>query len=166
MAGRRQGRQRRRHVDPHGARTVAGQASAQGKKVSKAATDRGDASLLDSAIDAVERRQPGSGKPYEQWTKAELLERAQELDIEGRSGLNKKQLIAALRGRMRHRSATWAGSARLRDGSDRSRLSGDRDRRRWPCRPRADGSPHPPSERPERASADSDRYAACSETPR
>ena len=27
---------------------------------------------------------PGSGTPYEQWTKAELVERAKELDIEGR----------------------------------------------------------------------------------
>ena len=33
--------------------------------------------------------QPGSGTPYEQWTKAELVERARELDIEGRTGLNK-----------------------------------------------------------------------------
>ena len=37
------------------------------------------------------------GVPYEQWTKAELLERARELDIEGRTGLNKAQLIKALR---------------------------------------------------------------------
>lgn len=78
-----------------GARTVSGQASAQGKKVSKAASDRAT-KVVDSAIDAVDPK-PGTGKPYEQWTKAELLERAQELDVEGRSGLNKKQLIAALR---------------------------------------------------------------------
>lgn len=78
-----------------GARTVAGQADAQGKKLSAAAT--GEATrLLDSAIDAVDET-PGSGKPYEQWSKAELLKRAQELDIDGRSGLSKGQLIAALR---------------------------------------------------------------------
>ena len=82
-----------------GARTVAGQAAAQGRRVSKAAA--GEATkLLDDAIDAVEptqRRAAGSGVPYEQWTKAELLERARELDIEGRTGLNKAQLIKALR---------------------------------------------------------------------
>ncbi|MET0326031.1 MAG: Rho termination factor N-terminal domain-containing protein, partial [Ilumatobacteraceae bacterium] len=75
--------------------TVSGQTKAQGKKVSKAATAQATRTV-DSAIDAVEDK-PGSGKPYEQWTKAELLERAQDLDIDGRSGLNKKQLIAALR---------------------------------------------------------------------
>ena len=78
-----------------GARTVRGQAKAQGRKVSKTATAE-TKDVLDKAIDAVDDK-PGTGKPYEQWTKAELLERAQELDIEGRSGLNKKQLIAALR---------------------------------------------------------------------
>jgi hypothetical protein len=78
-----------------GARTVTGQSKAQGKKVSKAATVRAT-KVVDSAIDAIEDK-PGTGKPYEQWTKAELLERAQELDIDGRSGLNKKQLITALR---------------------------------------------------------------------
>jgi hypothetical protein len=78
-----------------GARTVSGQAGAQGKKVSKAASSRAT-KVVDSAIDAVEDK-PGRGKPYEQWTKAELVDRATELDIDGRSGLNKKQLIAALR---------------------------------------------------------------------
>lgn len=78
-----------------GARTVAGQAGAQGAKVSKAAAT-GTTALLDSAIDAVDE-QPGSGKPYEQWTKAQLLERAKELDVEGRYGLDKRGLIAALR---------------------------------------------------------------------
>ena len=78
-----------------GARTVSGQSKAQGKKVSRAATARAT-KVVDSAIDAIEDK-PGTGKPYEQWTKAELVERAQELDIDGRSGLNKKQLIAALR---------------------------------------------------------------------
>ena len=90
-----EGRRRRRHVDPHGARTVTGQSKAQGKKVSKAATVRAT-KVVDSAIDAIEDK-PGTGTPYEQWTKAELVERAQELDIAGRSGLNKKQLITALR---------------------------------------------------------------------
>ncbi len=83
-----------------GAKTVAGQTAAQGRRVSRSAT--GEATkLLDDAIDAVDSsdavEQPGSGRRYEQWTKAELMERARELDIEGRTGLNKAELIKALR---------------------------------------------------------------------
>ena len=78
-----------------GARRVTGQAQAQGRRVADSATGETTA-LLDSAIDAVDG-QPGSGTPYEQWTKAELLQRATELDIDGRSGMNKAQLIKALR---------------------------------------------------------------------
>ena len=76
-------------------KTVTGQAKAQGRRVAATATAETTA-LLDSAIDAVDG-QPGSGTPYEQWTKAELLQRATELDIDGRSGMNKTQLIKALR---------------------------------------------------------------------
>ncbi|MCA9275855.1 MAG: hypothetical protein KDA29_07510 [Phycisphaerales bacterium] len=45
-----------------------------------------------------------SGQPtdrpnaYEDWTKEQLLERAKELDLEGRSDMDKQALIAALRG--------------------------------------------------------------------
>ncbi|MGP6087391.1 DUF7218 family protein [Antarctobacter jejuensis] len=39
----------------------------------------------------------GKAPPYEEWTKDDLYERAQELDIEGRSDMTKKELIAALR---------------------------------------------------------------------
>jgi hypothetical protein len=78
-----------------GARTVRGQASAQGRRVAKA-TSRSTAAALDDAIDAVEDA-PGSGRPYERWTKAELLDRAKELEVEGRYGMSKAQLIRALR---------------------------------------------------------------------
>lgn len=40
----------------------------------------------------------GQQPPYEDWTKDELMERAQELDIEGRSDMTKDALIDALRG--------------------------------------------------------------------
>ncbi len=46
---------------------------------------------------------PNSGKkggkaaPYEEWTKAELYDQAKNVGIEGRSSMNKKQLINALR---------------------------------------------------------------------
>ena len=41
----------------------------------------------------------GSKPPYEEWTKDELLQRARELEIEGRSTMTKDELIAALRSR-------------------------------------------------------------------
>lgn len=40
----------------------------------------------------------GESDAYEDWTKAELYERAQELDIEGRADMTKDELIEALRG--------------------------------------------------------------------
>ena len=39
----------------------------------------------------------GKAPPYEEWTKDALYDRARELDIEGRSGMTKDDLIAALR---------------------------------------------------------------------
>lgn len=39
----------------------------------------------------------GKRPPYEEWTKDELYERAQELDVEGRSDMTKDELIEALR---------------------------------------------------------------------
>lgn len=43
-------------------------------------------------------RQGGKAPPYEEWTKDALMERARELDIEGRSTMKKSELIKALRG--------------------------------------------------------------------
>jgi hypothetical protein len=79
----------------NGIKAVADQAVAQSRKVSE--TAEGEvSSLVDSAIDAVEDA-PGSGTPYEQWTKAELVERAKELDIVGPTRMSKQELIKALR---------------------------------------------------------------------
>jgi hypothetical protein len=39
----------------------------------------------------------GKASPYENWTREELYARARELDIDGRSDMNKDELIAALR---------------------------------------------------------------------
>ena len=39
----------------------------------------------------------GKAPPYEEWTKDELYERAQEIGIEGRSDMDKDELIEALR---------------------------------------------------------------------
>ena len=41
----------------------------------------------------------GQSPPYEEWTKDDLYDRAQELDVEGRSDMTKDELIDALRGR-------------------------------------------------------------------
>ena len=79
----------------NGIKTVAGQSVAQGKKVSEAAETE-VTGLVDAAIDAVEDT-PGAGTPYEQWTKAELVERAKELHIVGPTRMSKAELIATLR---------------------------------------------------------------------
>lgn len=39
----------------------------------------------------------GQAPPYEEWTVDELQEQAQKVDIEGRSKMNKEELIEALR---------------------------------------------------------------------
>jgi hypothetical protein len=41
----------------------------------------------------------GQAPPYEDWTVDELRDRAQDLDIEGRSSMDKDELIEALRQR-------------------------------------------------------------------
>lgn len=42
-------------------------------------------------------RRGGKGEDYDERTKDELMQRAQELDIEGRSSMSKDELIEALR---------------------------------------------------------------------
>lgn len=42
-------------------------------------------------------RKGGRSSPYEQWTKKDLYDRAAELDVGGRSKMNKDELIQALR---------------------------------------------------------------------
>lgn len=73
-----------------------GQARAQAKITGKAARQSATA-LLDDATRAIEP--DGDGKPaaIDDWTKAELYERAQELDIDGRSSMSKAELVRALR---------------------------------------------------------------------
>ena len=44
-------------------------------------------------------RKGGKNPPYEEWTKDELYDRAQELEIDGRSDMTKDELIEALRSR-------------------------------------------------------------------
>lgn len=42
-------------------------------------------------------RKGGSSPAYEDWTKDDLLDRARELDVRGRSSMTKSELIDALR---------------------------------------------------------------------
>ncbi|CAG7570773.1 Rho termination factor-like protein [Barrientosiimonas humi] len=42
-------------------------------------------------------RRGGESESYDEWTKDELLERAQEIGVEGRSTMSKDELIEALR---------------------------------------------------------------------
>jgi hypothetical protein len=39
----------------------------------------------------------GRSEPYDEWSKKDLLERAREIGIKGRSSMSKTQLISALR---------------------------------------------------------------------
>jgi hypothetical protein len=39
----------------------------------------------------------GKASPYEEWTKEDLMERARDLDVTGRSDMTKAELIEALR---------------------------------------------------------------------
>ena len=53
------------------------------------------AARIANSPDASERG--GEASPYEDWTKAELYDRAQEVGIDGRSSMSKSELISALR---------------------------------------------------------------------
>lgn len=78
-----------------GAREVAGQVDAQGERVADVVGKETDGALRQAERAASER--PGPGVPYEEWTRQQLYERAQELEIEGRASMNKAELIDALR---------------------------------------------------------------------
>ena len=54
-----------------------------------------NAARIANSPDASERG--GEASPYEDWTKAELYDRAQEVGIDGRSSMSKSELISALR---------------------------------------------------------------------
>ena len=50
------------------------------------------------ANDSMQPSEKGGRRaPYEEWTKKALYQRAQEIGIEGRSSMNKDELITALR---------------------------------------------------------------------
>lgn len=54
--------------------------------------------LLDTAATEVDTTTPTGA--YNSWTKSDLYDRAQELDIDGRSSMSKNELIVALRAKV------------------------------------------------------------------
>ncbi len=78
------------------ARQTAGQVRAEAEQTIDAATQAAE-QLLDDGAQAVDPDRPNPGVPYSQWSKAQLYERAQQLDVDGRSSMSKKQLVTALR---------------------------------------------------------------------
>jgi cell division septum initiation protein DivIVA len=76
-----------------GVNTVTGQARAQANATVDVAESE-SASLLGRATRSVEGE---ATERLEEWSKADLYERAQQLDIDGRSTMSKKQLVSALR---------------------------------------------------------------------
>lgn len=90
------GVERTRKAAEGAAKQVRGQARSQAERVSDVASDETE-DMLDDATATVDPDSPPRGTPYEQWTKSQLYDRAQELDIEGRSTMSKQQLVKALR---------------------------------------------------------------------
>lgn len=77
-------------------RETIGQARAQTSRTADEAA-RAAGALFDDAAVAIDPDAPPRGVAYEEWTKADLYERAQQLEIDGRSLMSKPELIAALR---------------------------------------------------------------------
>lgn len=96
-----------------GARRTVGQARAQAARTADAARDSGATvgeelrDLADETVSAVTdvademaatttAAVQGTPMSYDHWTKKDLYDLAQDLDIEGRSSMNKDELIAAI----------------------------------------------------------------------
>ena len=79
----------------NGSREVSGQVMAQGARVGDAISTQANRTA-DAVLRAVSDK-PTSGTPYEQWTKAQLVERAREVNLDGRGSMTKAELIDALR---------------------------------------------------------------------
>ncbi len=81
-------------------RVVADDAADVEDRVEREAEKSGSRAVKSADTAAARTAEAGADRPtgaYENWTKDELYERAQELDIDGRSGMSKDELISALR---------------------------------------------------------------------
>ncbi len=82
-------------IYPHTGEVAANEATGSGRAASGTTTaDTTTVSDDQPADDPEAHEQPSA---YEEWTKGELYDRARELDLHGRSKLNKKELIEALK---------------------------------------------------------------------
>lgn len=72
-----------------GVSETAGQVKAQARRTTESAANEVEGALDDAKV----ATDPGD---YASWSKADLYERAQELDIDGRSGMTKAELVGAL----------------------------------------------------------------------
>lgn len=73
-----------------------GNSKSKSAAIANAAANKGRSAVGKKGRSAVGKKGGKSGS-YEDWTKEELLERARELEVEGRSKMSKDELIEALR---------------------------------------------------------------------
>ena len=85
-----------------GVKTTSGQVGAQAGAVGSTLTSE-ITNIHDDAVDAVDSAvrtldpDHDATTGYDRWTRADLYEKATELDIEGRSSMSKSELITAIR---------------------------------------------------------------------
>jgi hypothetical protein len=78
------------------AKEAIGQTRAQTERTGRVA-ESSAGTLLADATSAIEPEDGARPASLDDWTKTELYERAQELDIEGRSSMSKRELVRAIR---------------------------------------------------------------------
>ncbi len=69
----------------------------QYEKLREKGMSKEKAARIANKPDSKAGKRGGNAQPYEEWTKQELYERAQEVGIDGRSDMDKSELISALR---------------------------------------------------------------------
>jgi hypothetical protein len=69
----------------------------QYEKLRKKGMSKEKAARIANAPSGRASKRGGNGKTYEEWTKDELHRKAKEVGIEGRSDMNKEELIRAQR---------------------------------------------------------------------
>jgi Rho termination factor, N-terminal domain len=101
-------------VDEHVRRVEAAEAELEQPDRERPEQPRASTSDTPTVASARQDRRP-DGRTYEERSLEELRERAGELQIEGRSSMNKEELIAALRNHRRSRSAKTEAPDRTPD---------------------------------------------------
>lgn len=76
--------------DVYGALRDDGASKEKAARIANASANRGRAAVA---------AEGGASPSYDEWTRDDLYARAQELDVDGRSGMTKDELVEALRRR-------------------------------------------------------------------